>query len=63
MFYPKELFSIREDVTRRNIEIYEKEQEEKSIKRYNAVKEYEKQIGRRLNLRERLEFYKQNNLE
>ena len=63
MFYPKELFSIREDVTQRNLEIYKKEQEEKSIKRYNAVKDYEKQIGRRLNLRERLEFYKQNNLE
>ena len=52
MYYPKEIFSINEDVTRKNMRDYDRMMD----KMYEARKAEEVKLGRRMTLRERAEF-------
>lgn len=55
MYYPKSVFSIREDVTRENMRKYDHR-----LEKYYAEKEKrEKDLGRKLTLNERYELRKQ----
>lgn len=54
MYYPKELFSINENVTRNNMRKYDQMMD----KMYVARKAEEKKLGRRMTLKERYEFNK-----
>ena len=55
MYYPKNVFSIREDVTRENMRKYDQR-----LEKYYAEREKrEKDLGRRLTLNERYELRKQ----
>lgn len=52
MRYPKRLFNINENITRNNISDYERMLD----KMHKARKEEEKKMGRRMTIKERLDF-------
>ena len=52
MYYPKELFHIREDITRENKRKYDRYLDEQ----YTAIQEYEQALGRKMTTRERWQF-------
>ncbi len=55
MQYPREVFSVNEDVTRKNMRDYENR-----LDKYYAEKaEQERKLGRKLNLKERYELRKE----
>ena len=52
MIYPKELFCIREDVTRENKRKYDKLMDDK----WHAIQQREQELNRKMTARERYEF-------
>ena len=54
-YYPSYVYNINENITRNNMKEYDKKCDEA----YKAIKEKEKQIGRKLNCKERYEISKQ----